>query len=88
MTIYDLEIPDNVAADVVRILKEEEGETVFLPRYTRILAEYYLKYIRPDKAKAYSDFNTILSKFCHCPRCVSQVWEYWRKRLKIVEDEI
>jgi hypothetical protein len=88
MTIYDLEIPDNVAAEVVRILKEEEGETVFLPRYTRILTEYYLKYIRPDKAKAYRDFNTILIKFCHCPRCVNQVWDYWRKRLKIVENEI
>ena len=88
MTIYDLPIPDDVAIEVVHILKEEQGETEYLPRYTRTLTKHYLKHIRPDKTRPYTKFETALSKFCSCPKCVTQVWDYWRKRLKIVEDEI
>jgi hypothetical protein len=80
MTIYEKPIPKADEETVLQILEEERGErSHYPPNYTRYLCELYITYIRPDKIKG-GNYEHSLNNFKSCPRCISQAWEYFRKK--------
>ena len=63
------------------IIETEANETDYRRSYTETLTRIFLTEIAPWRQRM-SDFELSVRQFMSCPKCVAEVWEYFKNRLK------
>lgn len=85
MNIYQVEIPENELNYCRQIIDKDGDDEHHLREFTRYLMEVYLQRIVPYEF-ARKPYSHVLAQWMACGRCITKVWDYFKKRF--ANDEV